>query len=218
MMRTRTRLTGLKQWIEAELCTGREMKTPGADYNLGDIRYAEPSCYLMWTPMRKDAHYDMPQKLESVCPCIIASFQESRAMHMEEKRFDRYNKVSRPKEFGQTLLVDLLFCVYEPGIRLPGFAESVDAGKLDPSLILEGTQEGIFTLTDWMDECLEKLLATEYIPGTDLFVNKENVDYSPYITPEGVVDKRPCYYGFVRVEFYCYANKAINQEVEELLE
>ena len=122
---------------------------------------------------------------------------------MEEKRFDRYNNVHRPQEMGQHLAVSILFSVYEPGVRLPGFVDSVGekGAGLDTSLILEGTEQGLFTLMNWMDDCMEKLLGQKMIPKTDLFVQEDTVTYSLYTDQSYVVDRRPIYYGFVNVVF-----------------
>ncbi|MBR0408654.1 MAG: hypothetical protein IJI53_11500, partial [Clostridia bacterium] len=141
------------------------------------------------------------------------------AKYMEEKRFDRYNNIHRPQEMGQHLAVSILFSVYEPGVRLPGFIDTVgEKGQgLDPSLILEGTEQGLFTLMNWMDDCMEKLLGQKMIPKTDLFVQEDTVTYSLYTDQSYVVDRRPIYYGFVNVVFGCHVNEGYNPDIEKLL-
>lgn len=233
-MRTRERLTGLKNWATRELCTDREMKAPSADMDIAEIIYREPECFLAWTPQRLDQKSG--QQVDDFlisCPSIIIMPNASKAKAMEEKRFDRYSGIHRPKEMGQTLSVSMLFSVYEPGIRETGFvytAERQDGIDMDDypackekhgidmRLLREGTEEGLFTLTDWMDECKEKLLAVNSIPGTDLFVDDDSMIYSLYTDQSYVVDKRPIYYGFVNVEFTCHADMARNSEIERLLD
>lgn len=214
-MRTRARLLGIKEWATNELCKGRNMKTPGQD--IADIKRQEPRCYLAWEPSRPDITGQMQQDANSVCPGILIMPNTSKVKYMEEKRFDRYNDVHRPKDLGQTLAISMLFSVYEPGIRLPGFVDSVEAGELDMSLFREGTEEGLFTLTDWLDDAREKLLAMKHIPGTDLFVNEESAYYSMYTDQSYVVDKRPIYYGFINLEFGCYADQGLNEGIDKYL-
>lgn len=218
-MRTSERLTGLKKWIIKELCTGREMKTPAPNMNIGEINRKEPTCYLAWAPTRMDSTGRIVEDPYSCCPGIIVMPNQSYAKYMEEKRFDRYNNVHRPPQLGRHLQVSILFSIYEPGTRLPGFVDSMDENGqgLDMSLIQEGTEKGLFTLLDWMDECIEKLLRDKAIEGTDLFVEDETATYSLYTDQSYVVDRRPIYYGFVNVSFGCHADEGTNSKVNELL-
>lgn len=218
-MRTRERLTKLKSWVTAELCEGREMKAPGPNMNLSEIVRQEPRCFLAWAPTRMDQTGKLYEDTASVCPGIIIMPNQAHVKYMEEKRFDRYNNVHRPPDLGQNLSVSILFSVYEPGIRLPGFADSMDKnGKgLDLSLIMEGTEQGLFTLLDWMDDCMEKLLGQKMIPQTDLFVDETSMTYSLYTDQNYVVDRRPIYYGFINVTFNCYAEGEDNPSINECL-
>lgn len=218
-MRTTERLRGLKAFVTQELCAGRIMKAPGENANIGEIRRQEPKCYLAWSPSRLDKRGDFKSDPSSVVPGIIIMPDATYAKYMEEQRFDRYNNVHRPQDMGQHLSVSILFGVYEPGIRLPGFVDSVgEKGKgLDMSLFLEGTEQGLMTLMDWMDDCMEKLLGQKIIPKTDLFVEESTMTYSLYTDQSYVVDKRPLYYGFVNVTFGCHANEGYNPEIERLL-
>ena len=207
-MRTVERLQGLKAWAEKNLCTGRIMKAPGANMNIGEIARKEPHCYLAFAPSRMDSTGMLQEDPFGVCPGIIIMPNASYAKYMEEKRFDRYNNVHRPSLMGSHLSVSILFSVYEPGVRLPGFIDSMDEhGKgLDMSLIMEGTEQGLFTLLDWMDDCKEALLRDKMIPHTDLSVEEETVMYSLYTDQSYVVDRRPIYYGFINVSFNGYAD------------
>lgn len=218
-MRTTERLRGLKQWATDNLCKGRVMKAPGQSMNIGQVVTQEPRCFLAWAPARLDKTGRLQEDIISVVPGIIIMPNQSYAKNMEEQRFDRYNKVYRPDELGQHLSVSILFSVYEPGTRLPGFTESVgEKGKgLDLTLIEEGTEQGLFTLLNWMDDCMEGLLGQKAIPNTDLFVEESKMTYSLYTDQEYVVDRRPIYYGFVNVTFGCYASEGANPAINEYL-
>ena len=218
-MRFSERLMGLKRWVTTELCEGRIMKAPGENMNIGEIKTQEPQCFLGWAPSRLDQTGKVRQYPDSVVPSIIIMPNQSNAKYMEEQRFDRYNNVHRPSEMGQHLAVSMLFSVYEPGIRLPGFVESVgDNGKgLDMSLIMEGTEQGFFTLFNWMDDCMQKLLGQKMIPKTDLWVEESKMTYNIYTDQEYVVDRRPIFYGFVNVSFGCYADEGTNPDIDKHL-
>lgn len=218
-MRTAERLKGLKRWATKELCEGRKMKTPGKNMNITEIAYKEPRCYLGWTPARMDATGQLKEDPYAVCPGILIMPSQAYAKYTEEKRFDRYSNIHRPQEMGQHLAVNILFSVYEPGVRLPGFVESAkENGKgLDMSLIMEGTEQGLFTLLDWMDDCKQGLIRDKMIEGTDLIVEEDTITYSLYTDQNYVVDRRPIYYGFVSVSFMSNANDGINTDINNLL-
>jgi hypothetical protein len=195
------------------------MKTPAPDLDLTKITTQEPQVFLAWMPTRPDLTERNEAQPINVVPSIIIMPNASKAKDMREERFDRYDKASRPEELGRELNVSMLFSVYEPGIRLPGFVDSVNSEQgLDMNLIREGTEEGLFTLLDWMDECMEALLEVESIPGTDLFLHERSVIHSLYTDQNYVVDKRPIFYGFVNVGFGCYAHGGINRKVDALLD
>lgn len=218
-MRFSERLTGLKNWTYKELCKGRVMKAPAENMDIGTINRKEPTVYLAWAPARMDKAGNLKEIPLSTVPGILIMPNQTYAKYMEEKRFDRYNNVHRPQEMGQHLAVSILFSVYEPGVRLPGFVDSVGekGAGLDTSLILEGTEQGLFTLMNWMDDCMEKLLGQKMIPKTDLFVQEDTVTYSLYTDQSYVVDRRPIYYGFVNVVFGCHVNEGYNPDIEKLL-
>lgn len=218
-MRFTERLTGLRKWAEKELCEGREMKAPAKNMNIGVIERQEPRCYLAWAPARMDKTGNMREDPLSVVPGIIIMPNQAHAKHMEEKRFDRYNNVHRPHMMGQHLSVSMLFSVYEPGVRLPGFIDSVgeNGQGLDMSLIEEGTEQGLFTLMNWMEDCMEKLLSIKCIPRTDLALEESTMTYSLYTDQSYVVDRRPIYYGFVNASFMCHADEGANPVLDDYL-
>ena len=218
-MRTVERLLGLKKWAIENLCAGREMKAPAPNNNIGEIVRQEPRCYLGYAPQRVDSTGMFREDPASVCPGIIIMPNHAYAKYMEEKRFDRYNNVHRPSMLGSHLSVSILFSVYEPGVRLPGFIDSMDehGQGADMSLIMEGTEQGLFTLLNWMDDCKEALLRDKMIPKTDLSVEEETVTYSLYTDQSYVVDRRPIYYGFVNVSFNGYADQGANPSTNQYL-
>lgn len=219
-MRTRERLKAIQKWIETNLCEGREMKAPGKNMNIADIAYQKPQCHIAWEPSRPDKTGMLTRTDPiNVCPGIIVMPNQSHAKYVEEKRFDRYNNIHRSQELGRNLSVSILFSVYEPGIRLPGFVEAMQSGSGEDPLkyIAEGTEEGLFTLTDWMDDCIEFLLRDKNIPGSDLFVEDATMTYSLYTDQNYVMDRRPVYYGFINVNFYGYANSGVNPDINDQL-
>ncbi len=218
-MRFSERLMKLKEWVTHELCEGREMKAPAPNMNVGEIVRQEPRCYLAWAPMRLDSTGKLRGDPASVVPGILIMPNQAYAKYVEEHRFDRYDNIHRPQEMGQHLSVSILFGVYEPGIRLPGFVDSVgkNGNGLDMTLMMEGTEQGFITLMNWMDDCMSKLLGQKFIPYTDMFVEESTMTYSIYTDQEYVVDKRPIYYGFVNVTFACHANEEFNKQIEDLL-
>jgi hypothetical protein len=217
-VRTRVRLLGLKAWVQAELCDGRVMKAPGEKQNIAKVQKQEPRCHIGWTPRRIDQTPGSDTDPYSDVPGILIMPNPSKGKYTEEKRFDRYKGVNRTADLGQTLSITLLFKVYDPGTRLEGFTESAESGKMDLKLLTEGTEEGVLTLFDWMDDCVEKLLGQKYIPNTDLFVDEESVGYSLYIDQDYVVDRRPLFYGFVNADFKGYANESVNQSTNQSIE
>ena len=206
-------MKGLQSWLTTNLCEGRSMKAPAPDMDIAKIVRAEPKVYIGWYPRRPDQTLARSEAPINVCPGILIMPNASKVRDMEEKRFDRYNGVHRPRELGQTLSVSMLFSVYEQGIRKPGFIQ--DTSRMD--LIEEGTEEGLFTLTDWMDECIMKLLGTQLIPNTDLYLNDTNSVYSLYTDQSYVVDRRPIFYGFINAEFGCYAEDGLNSNINKML-
>ena len=218
-MRTSERLKKLKKWTYENLCKGRSMKAPAENMDISVIQRQEPKVYLGYAPSRIDSTGYILDDVVSTCPGIIIMPNHSFAKYMEEKRFDRYNNVHRPSLMGSHLSVSILFSVYEPGTRLPGFIDSVgeNGEGLDMSLILEGTEKGLFTLLDWMDDCKVALLRDKMIPDSDLMVEEETITYSMYEDQKYVVDRRPIYYGFVNVSFNGYADEGANPSTNSYL-
>ena len=214
MMRSTERLKKLQSWLTDELCVGRMLKSPAASKKVADATLKEPKCFLGWYPARADQTQQMQELDGAVCPSILVMPNPAKARSTEEKRNDSFGGVNRPKDLSQTLAVSMLFCVYEPGARLPGFI----ASKGDTTLLTEGTEDGLLTLYNWMDDCVALLLSQKIVPGTDLSVSDESVGTGLYMENGFVSDRRPLYFGFVNVEFRCYVGAGINQAIKELLD
>lgn len=218
-MRFTERLRGIKAWAYHELCEGRVMKAPAPNQDIATIRRQEPGCWLGWAPARMDKTGQLQEIPYSTVPGIVILPNQAYGAYVQEKRFDRYNNVNRPKDMGQQVSVTMLFSVYEPGIRLEGFIDSAGPGGagLDMTKIMEGTEEGLMTLMSWMDDCMEKLIGQRTIPGTDLSVDQESVVYSLYSDQQFVADRRPIYYGYVNCVFNAHVEEVTNEDIEALL-
>lgn len=216
-MRTRQRLLAIKNWADSVLCEGKLYKAPSADYDVTKMTWQRPQVFVAWQPRRLDSS-GMVSTPVNVVPSITIMPVSAYGQYVEEKRFDRFNNVHRAQEMGQGLNVDMLFTLYEPGVRLSGFTEQYEeTGKIDVSKITEGTEEGLFTLTDWMDEAMEWLLGHKFIPDSDLFLDETKLVYSLYTDQSYVVDKRPLFYGFVRACFNGYSRDGKEEIVDNIL-
>lgn len=217
-MQTSERLKALKAWVYENFCKGREMKTPVNDQNIFEFNMQEPKVYVGYYPRRPDETGLYDEEPTSVVPSILILPSLGYGKYTEERRFDRYNNIHRPKEMGQQLSVQFLFSVYEPGIRLPGFVESRDSDMgYDMTKLGEGTEEGLFTLTDWMDECMRRLIADTTIPGSDLALQEESIRYGLFSDQNFIVDKREMFYGVIEVTFSCYAEDGNNSAINDFL-
>lgn len=214
-MLTRNRLLALKQWMEDTVCKGRVLKAPDPRGDITKIRETEPKVYLGFWPTRPETGYQETENLASICPAILIAPNTANVKCVEEKRFDTYNGVHRPQAFGQWLNVSILFVTYEPGIRLPGFLK--EDGKVDFTRMMEGSEQGLFTLMDWIDDCNAALIAQGTIPNSDLIVNDVSMEYGPYIQSDYIADKRPLFYGFINVKFQCFANDKNNSSIDQYL-
>lgn len=216
-MRTVERLRKFRSWTYENVCKGRKMKTPAPNMDVRQIVRQEPKVYLAYSPMRPDeSNFTGEIDPLNVTPGIIIAPTFGNLKYMEEQRFDRYNNVHRPKEMGQSLSAQVLFFVYEDGVRLPGFIESANSGAYDMTLMAEGTQEGVETLLNWMDDFRDALLSQKSIPDTDLILNESEAQYGLYSDQKFVADRRPAYIGMVTVTFQCHADE-YNKEINRLL-
>lgn len=216
-MRDTERLKKLCEWTYNTVCKGRQMKTPAPNMDITQIRRQEPKVFLSFQPMRPD-ETNPTGDIDplNVSPGIIVAPSFGYWKYMEEQRFDRYNNVHRPKEMGQSMSLQVLFFVYEDGVRLPGFVESAEVGPYDMSLIEEGTQEGFMTLMNWMNDFRDALLSQKTIPDTDMFLNEAQAGTAPYADQKFIADRRPAYIGITTITFQCHADE-YNEEITKLL-
>lgn len=216
-MRTVERLRKLQNWTYDTVCKGRQMKTPAKDMDVRKIVRQEPKVFLAYTPMRPDeSNFTGEVDPLKAVPGIIIAPTSGYIKYIEEQRFDRYNNVHQPKEMGQSLSCQLIFFVYEDGVRLPGFIESAEKGAYDMSLMAEGTKEGLETLLNWMDDFRDAILSQKTIPETDMFLNEAECQYGLYSDQRFVADRRPVYIGVITLTFQCHADE-YNQQVTKLL-
>lgn len=217
-MRTWERLNKLRAWTYETVCRGREMKTPAENMDVRKITRQEPQVYLAFSPTRPDDTGTMYGEINplNVTPGIIIAPTAGYVKYMEEQRFDRYNNVHRPKEMGQSLCAQVLFFVFEDGVRMPGFVDNAYAGAYDMSLISDGTVEGLGTLVNWMDDFRDGLLSVKTIPQTDMYLNEAECQYGLYSDQKWIADRRPVYIGVVTVTFQCHADE-YNEEITRLL-
>ena len=215
-MRTVERLRKFQQWTYDTVCRGREMKTPAPNMDVRKIVRQEPKVFLGFAPMRPDESPTGDIDPLNVAPGIIIAPTFGYLKYMEEQRFDRYNDVHRPKEMGQSLSAQVLFFVYEDGVRLPGFIESAKTGEYDMKKMREGTQDGLETLLNWMDDFKDALLSAKSIPETDMFLNEAQAQYGLYSDQKFIADRRPVFIGMVTITFQCHADE-FNDEVTKLL-
>lgn len=216
-MRTAERMQKLRDWIYSELCQGREMKTPAKNGDITKICRQEPKCYIGYFPMRPDSSEDAPEDPANVAPSILIMPCTGYTKYAEKKPDDRTYHVNRLRSYQQNFSVQVLFTVFEDGLRQPGFIEKAQAGAYDMSLIREGTEEGLFTLWNWMDELERKLLGLKVIPGTDLYLDEDTMNFGMYADQKYLTDNRPIYQGIVAMTFLGYAEEATNQQINDLL-
>ena len=211
-MTTAERLKVLQEWLYKECCEGREMKCPNPDGIVADVTYEEPTVFIGFYPTRTD-ETGIKENPISTVPSLLIMFGQGFAERMQEQRFDRYSGIHRPKELGGTIPIAILFATYDPGDRMERF-EDVPS----PEFLVESTEQGLFTLTNWMDDVKAKLLGTVCIPGTDMFLWKDTLSYSPLTESGQIVDKRPFYYAFINCEFGLYSDRAINARTADLID
>lgn len=215
-MRTMERLRKFGKWTYETVCAGRMMKTPAPNMDVRTIARQEPKVFLAFPPTRPDLSLLDETDPLNVAPGIVIAPTPGYLKYMEEQRFDRYDGVHRPKEMGQTFGAQVIFFVYEDGVRLPGFVESAQAGAYDKSKIREGTEDGLECLLNWMDDFKDALLSAKTIPKTDLILNEAECQYGLYSDQKFVADRRPVQIGVVNIVFQCHADE-YNEEIMKLL-
>ena len=217
-MTSRERLEALEKWLYENACRGKQLKAPAEDGDITKATYQEPRVFVGFMPQRADeTGFYVDSDPLNVAPGILLMPGLMQAKNQEEKRFDTYRNVHRPKALGQSEAYSILLVVYEPGVRLPGFQEAAEKGEGYTKYLAEGTREGLFTLLDWKDEIIRKILGAKGIPESDLITDEENIQFTPYTEGGYIADKRPYYMGILDVVFYGYADEGRTRAVEGLL-
>jgi hypothetical protein len=189
-MSTRKRLSALQEWAEDRLCKGRSMKTPGdTDFS---VVYTQPRAFVALYPWRLTETTEY-----SIAPSILIIPDVSPAQDPRTYAYDRAEGVARSRDLGAQLNIRMIFCVYEPGERLEDLQTSLNPVED----LMEVSNSGFFTLTDWMDEAAEQLLREKSIPGSDLFVYEDTIRWAPMMQEDAIVDQRPLYYGVLQAGF-----------------
>jgi len=216
-MRNSERLRKLKNYIYENLCEGRKMKTPAPGGDITQFVYDEPKVYLGYFPSRSDRTEYAPEEAVNTAPSILIMPNGGYEKNQEEERFDRYSNIHRPKEMGQSLNVTMLFTVFQDGLRLPGFVDkAVETGEFDLSLIMEGSEDGLLTLMNWMDDAGDLLLSGKFIPETDLSVIEKSMEWGLYSDQKYIADRRPLFHGAYNITFKCHADE-YNEEINNLI-
>lgn len=208
-MTTRERMEAVKVFVYDTCCKGRKMRTPGADGTIDKVCYEEPRVYVGYYPIKQETQ-EVPR---CAIPSILIMMAPGHAYMDQEERLDRYGGIKRSEDLGQVLALQLLFTCYEPENRGVDFGVSGRISDLD-----EYTEEGFYQLTGWMDELQSALMGAESIPGSDLMVWKNSVQPSPVLENGYLIDKRPIYRGVVNCKFRCYVNRALNENLRNLLD
>jgi len=212
-VRTEERLRKLQEWTYNTVCRGREMKAPAPGMDIRQVARQEPRVFLGYAPQRPDLGQDGDPL--NVAPGIILA-PLAGDVHNADHRSHDDRDVRRSMEMSQSLSVQMIFIVYEDGVRLPGFTEVARESAYPMELIREGTEEGLLTLCNWMDDFKDALLSEGRVPGTDLVVNDEVFDYGWMTDQKTISDRRPYFIGMVTVKFQCHADR-FNQEIHDLL-
>lgn len=183
------------------------MKTPGeTDFS---VEYTEPRCFVglyPWT-LNEASEYN-------VAPSILIIPDVSKAKDVRIKSYDQSDNIGRPQNLGAQLNLRLVFCVYDPGDR----TAELKTSQNPYTDILEGDNGGFFTLTDWLDECMEKLLQANSIPGCDLFLYEDTITWAPMTEGEAILDRRPLYYGILQLGFGGESQRREGETISKLLD
>ena len=194
------------------------MKTPAAGMDVTRIERQEPKVYIGFYPTRPDQTGEIHPDPMNAAPSILIMPVGGDARLNELKYGDIRKGTARPPELGQTLRTQVLFSVYEDGVRMPGFIEQARGGDWDISLVREGSDEGLFLLLDWVDDFREKLLAARVIPGTDMALEDDQLTWAMYADQHFISDRRPLYYAYLNVIFRMHSDEAQNRAFRELLD
>lgn len=203
-MLTDERMECLRGWVERKCCCGKLMKAPQGKDDLS-AQLVVPQCYKYFYPKRRA---DASVEAANVAPSILVVPLIDEAQNMEEKRFDRYANVSRPKDLGERQSVQFIFTTYEPGeVKRDGaFTTLEDTGS-----------KGTAALLTWMDELKELLLSNHNVPDSDMYLLYDTIRGGLRTDMNAVMDLRPYYQGILLATFGAKSAEISDPAVDELL-
>ena len=187
------RMRAFQAWVYENCCKGRTMKTPVVRGRDIDVAWGEPRCFGgdLFPARAKDR-----KNPYSIAPSIlITRITQTPKANMQEY-LDSRQKVSRPKDLANTVTLNLIHTVYEPGERNEDEAESGDAH--DAFETDETIDTGSLILGDWMEETAYALIGALSVAG--MTVKPESVIIEPLTENGEVADRRPLYLGAVQVQ------------------
>jgi hypothetical protein len=206
MSSTRKRLSALREWTDDRLCKGRSMKTPGeTDFS---VVYTQPRVFVALYPWRLTEATEF-----SIAPSILIIPDLSPAQDPRTYAYDKSEGAIRSRDLGAQLNVRMVFCVYEPGERLSELQTSHNPVED----LMEVSNSGFYTLTDWVDEAVEQLLRDKSIPGSDLFVYEDTIRWAPMMQEDAIVDQRPLYYAVLQAGFGGKSLRRESSTIDDLL-
>lgn len=204
------RMRAFRQWVYENCCKGRKMKTPVVRGRDVDIAWSEPRCfggdfYPYRVLDRKNPY--------SIAPSILVT-RISHAPHAETMQYlDSRQKVSRPKELGNTITLNLIHTIYEPGERTQ---DGTDGDPHEVFLTDEDMDMGSLILGQWMDDTAAALASALSVAG--MTVNKESILIEPLIENEAVSDRRPLYLGMVQVTLVGLNREELDPAIRAMLD
>ena len=203
------RMRALREWVYTRCCKGRTMKTPVVRGRDLDVAWREPKCFGGDFYPARALDRRNPY---SIAPSILVA-RISHTPYAETMEYlDSRIKVSRPKELGNTLTINLIHTVYEPG-------ERTESGGGDPHEALatdESIDTGSLILGQWMEDTAAELAAALSVAG--MAVKRSSIVIEPLIENEAVSDRRPLYLGVVQATLVGVDRELPNPEISALLD
>lgn len=199
-----------RDWVYEHCCKGRRMKTPvprGRDY---DVKWTEPRCfggdlYPVRVLDRRNPY--------SITPSILIEAVSHTPYAGTAEYLDSRQKVSRPKDLGNTMTLNLIHSLYEPGERV---REATDGDPHELLLTDEEMDTGSMLLWQWMEDTAAALQAALNVAG--MTAKAESILIEPLTENEAVSDRRPLYMGVVQVVLVGLNRQMPNPEISALLD
>lgn len=200
----------LRDWVYENCCKGRQMKTPvprGRDY---DVKWAEPHCFGGDNYPARVKDIKNPY---SVAPSILITGVSFKPYAETSEYLDSRQKVSRPKNVGNTMTLNLIHAVYDPGERV---AARKDGDPHEMLLTDETMDTGSMILWQWMEDTAAAIHAALSIAG--MTVKDDSIIIEPLTENESVSDRRPIYLGVVQVALISLNREMQSPEISALLD